>query len=72
MRKIYPKCGKKYTELENYCTKCGFELEKEPNRCSANKTELCKKRVYHDDDVYCAYCGSLTTYALERQEMKQQ
>lgn len=38
MKKICPKCKRKYTELENYCTKCGIELEKEPNRCSANNT----------------------------------
>lgn len=64
MKKICPKCRREYTGLENYCTKCGLELEKAPNRCSENKTALCAKRVYADDDIYCAYCGSLTTYAL--------
>lgn len=66
MGKTCPKCRKKYTELENYCTKCGLELVKEPNRCSENRTALCARRVYEDDDIYCAHCGSLTTYALER------
>ena len=28
MKKICQKCRKEYTELENYCTKCGIELEK--------------------------------------------
>lgn len=68
VKKVCPKCKKEYTELENYCTQCGFELEKTPNRCSENKTARCAKRVYEDDDIYCAYCGSLTTYALERQK----
>ena len=68
MKKICPKCRREYTGLEKYCTKCGLELEKAPNRCSENKTALCAKRVYADDDIYCAYCGSLTTYALERQK----
>lgn len=66
MKKVCPKCRKEYTELENYCTKCGIELEKVPNECSEKKAALCMHRVYADDDVYCAYCGSLTTYALER------
>ncbi len=70
MKKACPKCGKEYTELENYCTKCGLELVKAPNRCSANKTINCEKRIYADDDIYCAYCGNLTTYALERQAKK--
>ncbi len=38
MKKICPKCRREYTGLENYCTKCGLELEKAPNRCSENKT----------------------------------
>jgi len=71
MNKKCPKCSKQYTELENYCTKCGIELEKDQNRCSANKSTLCSRRVYKESDVYCAYCGSLTTYALEREESRQ-
>ncbi len=66
INKKCPKCNRKYTELENYCTKCGIELKKEENRCSENKTTMCSHRVYADDDTYCAYCGSLTTYALDR------
>jgi ribosomal protein L37E len=66
MKKICSKCGKQYTELENYCTKCGLELERDYNRCSENKSAMCSHRTYADDDIYCAYCGSLTTYAAER------
>ena len=29
MKKICPKCRKEYSELENYCSKCGIELERE-------------------------------------------
>lgn len=68
LKKMCPKCRRKYTELENYCTKCGLELEQAPNRCSGNKTVLCRRRIYADDDIYCAYCGSLTTYAEERNQ----
>ena len=66
MKKKCPKCGEQYTEFENYCTRCGIQLEKEPNVCSENKTTLCMHRIYKDDDVYCAYCGALTTYAKDR------
>lgn len=72
MKKVCPKCRKEYTELENYCTKCGIELEQvapdapAPNRCSANKTIRCAHRIFADDDIYCCYCGSLTTYAAEK------
>ncbi len=66
--KICPKCRREYTELENYCTKCGIVLEKQKNVCSENKTSMCRHRVYDDDDLYCAYCGSLTTYAQDRQK----
>ena len=62
MRKICPTCKRNYTELENYCTKCGKELVKEPNRCSENKTALCKTKTFADDDVYCSFCGSPTMY----------
>lgn len=65
-----PKCGRQYHELENYCTKCGLELIKEKNRCSENKTVMCSHRVYADDDVYCTYCGALTTYAKQRQNQE--
>lgn len=62
-----PTCGKRYSGLESYCTKCGIPLVKDENRCSEMKTELCRHRVYDDDDIYCCYCGSLTTYAAEKQ-----
>ena len=65
MKKICPTCKREYTELENYCRKCGIELIKEPNRCSEMKTALCKDAAFADDDLYCSYCGSPTTYAKE-------
>ena len=66
INKKCPKCNRKYSELENYCTKCGIELEREANKCSENRTTMCARREYADDDMYCSYCGSLTTYAQER------
>ncbi len=70
MRKICPTCKRIYPVLSNYCTKCGIELVKEPNRCSEMKTAMCKDRVYQDDDIYCEYCGAPTTYAKEMLEEK--
>ena len=66
MNKKCGSCGKKYNELENYCTKCGLVLDKDDNLCSGNKTPLCIDKVYEQDDVFCSYCGSLTTYAMQR------
>ncbi len=66
MNKECPKCHIKYSDIENYCTKCGIELIKVPNHCSANKTTMCSHRQYADDDIYCAFCGSLTTYAIDK------
>lgn len=66
MNKICPKCKRGYSELEHYCTKCGMQLEKEPNVCSEKKTAMCEHRVFAEDDTYCSYCGSLTTYAKRR------
>ena len=60
-RSICPTCGRAYKGLERYCTKCGVELEKDKNRCSAMGTQLCKDRVFED-------CGALTTFAAERKE----
>lgn len=65
-KKQCPKCHRKYTEFEKYCTKCGVELENLPNMCSEMKTSDCLHRNYAKDDLYCAYCGSLTTYAKEK------
>lgn len=62
MKKVCPTCGREYREIENYCTKCGVELIKESNRCSANKTALCRSRTFEDDDMYCSFCGAPTTY----------
>lgn len=45
-----------------------MELEKDKNRCSEQGTQLCKDRVFDPDDTFCAYCGALTTFALERKE----
>jgi predicted amidophosphoribosyltransferase len=66
-----PNCHKLYTQLENYCSKCGISLVKNKNRCSEFKTTLCESRVYADDDVFCVYCGSLTTYAKELQAQQE-
>lgn len=30
MRKECPKCRREYLEIDNYCTKCGIELVKQP------------------------------------------
>lgn len=70
INKICPTCNKRYTELENYCTKCGIELEKDKNRCSEGKTRMCQTRIFEDDDTYCSYCGSLTTFAKMRQNIE--
>ena len=65
MRKMCPTCKKTYNEIENYCTKCGVTLVKEPNRCSANKTAMCSSKAFADDDRYCSFCGAPTTYAKD-------
>lgn len=39
MNKICPKCKRGYSELEHYCTKCGMQLEKEPNVCSEKRLQ---------------------------------
>lgn len=70
MNKECPKCGRKYYELDNFCAKCGIELVKQPNKCSEQKTTLCAHKTFADDDIYCSYCGALTTYALERNKGK--
>ncbi|MBR4707913.1 MAG: hypothetical protein IKP29_07655 [Pseudobutyrivibrio sp.] len=62
MKKICPTCKRMYDELKDYCSKCGIELVKEPNRCSQNKKSLCKGNILEDDDVYCPYCGSPSIY----------
>lgn len=62
-RSICPACGRKYEGLEKYCTKCGVALAPAPNVCSEMKTAMCRNRVFAEDDLYCCYCGSLTTYA---------
>ncbi len=67
-RSICPTCGRAYKGLERYCTKCGVELEKDKNRCSAMGTQLCRNRVFEDDDTFCCYCGALTTFAEARKE----
>jgi len=71
MYKKCPMCDKRCMDLENYCTKCGVELVKDENRCSEEKTSMCFRREYKDDDIYCAYCGALTTYALDQKQAKE-
>ncbi len=63
MLKKCPKCGKSAAEMDYFCTKCGVELVKDDNRCSEMKRPDCRVRTYADDDIYCASCGALTTYA---------
>ena len=41
--------------------------EEAPNECSEKKTQLCKHRIYRDDERFCEYCGAPTTYAIEKQ-----
>lgn len=62
-----PKCSKQYYELSNFCKTCGHELIKEENRCSKNGHSMCAHGVFEESDVYCEFCGALTTYAAERQ-----
>ena len=65
--KICPRCGKRYKGLARYCSKCGVELETDKNRCSAQSTSLCRDAVFEDDDIFCRYCGALTTFAKEKE-----
>lgn len=67
-RMICPSCGRTYKGLERFCTMRGVELEKDKNRCSEQRTQLCKDGVFEPDDVFCCYCGALTTFAVERKE----
>ena len=67
-KKKCPKCNAQYESLSNYCSECGIELIQDDNRCSANKHTLCARITYKADDRYCAYCGSLTTYEVEREK----
>ena len=60
--KVCPTCKREYSDIENYCTECGIELIKEPNRCSEKKMALCKDRIYKDNDKFCSICGAPTTY----------
>ena len=66
--RICPKCGRMYKGLALFCSRCGVELEKDKNRCSEGTTRLCVESALEDDDIYCRYCGALTTFAKERQE----
>ena len=59
-------CGRIYRGITRFCPQCVIELEKNKNRCSSKSTPLCKNAVFDDDDAFCCYCGSLTTYAKER------
>lgn len=65
-----PKCKRKYEGLELYCSKCGVALEKARNCCSEMKTDFCKRRILEDDDMYCPYCGSVSTYAKDQLKIK--
>lgn len=61
-----PTCGKQYKGLARYCSQCGIELAKDKNRCSRRGTSLCRDAEFADDDIFCCYCGALTTFAEER------
>lgn len=65
MKKVCPTCKREYRRVENYCTRCGIELVKEPNKCSEMRTERCKKMTFADEDMYCSACGAPTTYWKE-------
>lgn len=70
--KVCPTCHKHYSELNNYCMYCGIEQEKEPNKCTEQKTVLCSHISLPDDAIYCPKCGSLTTYGLERKHREEE
>ena len=65
MKKICPACRREYTELENFCRKCGIALVKESNRCSEMKTALCKTAEFEANDLYCSFCGALTEHGKD-------
>lgn len=65
---ICPACGRTYKGLERFCSQCGVELEKDKNRCSEQRTQLCRGKALDDDDIFCCYCGALTTFAVEKKE----
>jgi uncharacterized OB-fold protein len=69
VKKICPKCGRRYYEKHNYCSKCAEKLIKDNNRCSDPKSTYCEHAVFEDDDVVCSYCGAMTVYEAERKEM---
>lgn len=39
-----------------------------PNICSEMKTDMCTRKIYDEDVMYCEYCGSLTTNAIDKLE----
>ena len=63
-----PTCGKRYKGLARYCGKCGVELVKDKTRCTAIRTALCRDAELEDDDLFCRYCGALTTFGKEQAE----
>ena len=63
---ICPTCQRRYKGLARFCSQCGVELEKDKNRCSKQSNALCRDAVFEDDDIFCCYCGALTTFAEER------
>ena len=71
MRKICPTCGAIRPGIESFCRKCGVELVNEPNRCSAEKTALCRGVKFDDEDRYCPYWlykGRKMPYSITKQK----
>ena len=65
---VCPTCGRKFSGLAQFCTRCGIELVREKNKCSRMGGKLCRNAEFDDEDIYCCYCGALTTYAKEREK----
>ena len=66
MHKKCEKCNRQYSELEKFCSKCTLPLVNDDNRCSELRTAYCRNKIFKEDDVVCSYCGSPTTYALDK------
>ena len=68
MKKRCPACGRTFTGQEIYCAGCGSLLEYERNKCSENRTELCRTAMLTERDRFCPFCRAPTTYALAERD----